>query len=216
MDAVTLAEAAGAGARAVRTAAGLTLAEVAQAARLRGLDSWSSGRVGDFEAGRVSPNLATLLAVVAALSDASGKPVTLADLFQGQKPVRVNDRLVVMSHMIAAALAGQRLVIDPLWYTTPDAQVPTTDLVPRSVLLDVENAFSEGDLRIANSLGLTRDVAIIAMAKAWKRTFVAERDRLAGPDANAQAKGIISRRLKSDLCRIVDEYNLEGPPDGDD
>ena len=46
-----------------------------------------------------------------------------------------------------------------------------------------------------------------AMAKLWKRTFVAERDRRAGPDANAQRKGQISRQLKAQLEKALSDGN---------
>jgi hypothetical protein len=50
---------------------------------------WSTGRVGDFEGGRAAANLATLLAVAAALGDITGRPVTLAELFAGKGDVQI-------------------------------------------------------------------------------------------------------------------------------
>jgi hypothetical protein len=44
---------------------------------------WTSGRVGDFEAGRTAPSLPTLIAAAAALGDAIGRPVSLAELVAG-------------------------------------------------------------------------------------------------------------------------------------
>jgi hypothetical protein len=45
------------------------------------------------------------------------------------------------------------------------------------------------------------------MAKRWKRTFVAERDRRAGPDANAQRRGQVSRQLKAELKEALPNGN---------
>jgi hypothetical protein len=41
------------------------------------------------------------------------------------------------------------------------------------------------------------------MAELWGRTFVAERDRRAGPDVNAQRRGRISRQLKAELQKAL-------------
>lgn len=95
-DVWTMSEAAGTSARSIRQAAGATLAEVAKAAKAVGLP-WSSGRVGDFESGRIAPSLPTLLAVAGALSEiAQERHIGLADLFAVDGLVRINDRLVLM------------------------------------------------------------------------------------------------------------------------
>jgi hypothetical protein len=45
------------------------------------------------------------------------------------------------------------------------------------------------------------------MAALWRRTFTAERDNRAGPDANAQRRGQISRQLKADLQEVINDGN---------
>jgi hypothetical protein len=59
--------------------------------------------------------------------------------------------------------------------------------------------FREADERICKSLGVEPNVGIAAMAKLWGKTFVAYRDELAGPGANAQQRGQVSRKLKAEL-----------------
>lgn len=61
----------------------------------------------------------------------------------------------------------------------------------------------EADLRLCKSIGVERDIGAAAMAKLWGRTFTAQRDRLAGPAANAQRKGQISRHLKAELEKAI-------------
>ena len=65
---------------------------MARAAQRYGLP-WTSGRVGDFESGRTAPSLPTLVAAAAALGEAIGRPVSLAELVTGKGQVHINDQL---------------------------------------------------------------------------------------------------------------------------
>lgn len=88
----------------------------------------------------------------------------------------------------------------PEWKALPKwarEQVDPTDW------LDVDLEFQESDARICKSLGISRELGVAAMALLWKKTLVAERDRLAGPGANAQRRGQISRQLKAELQKAV-------------
>jgi hypothetical protein len=196
---VSVAEVAGMNARALR--GGATLEQLTVALRPYGLQ-WSTGRAGDFENGRAAPNLTTLYAVAAALGDIIGRTVALAELFDGRGPVAINDELSVDLAKLREALSGvpvkarkaalKTTMGRPLVFQTPAGVDPE---LHRRVLVE----FRESDRRMSRSLGVTPEVAAAAMAKLWRRTFVAERDRLVGPDANAQKRGRISRRLKAQL-----------------
>jgi transcriptional regulator with XRE-family HTH domain len=83
MVAVSVAKVIGEGARALRLDADVTLEQMARAAQRYGLP-WTSGRVGDFEAGRTAPSLPTLIAATAALGHVIGRPVSLAELVTGR------------------------------------------------------------------------------------------------------------------------------------
>jgi hypothetical protein len=41
-------------------------------------------------------------------------------------------------------------------------------------------------------------------AALWKRTFSQERDRRAGPEANAQKRGQVSRELRKELQAVIE------------
>ena len=56
---------------------------------------------------------------------------------------------------------------------------------------------------MCKNIGVETDIGAAAMAKLWGRTFVAERDRRAGPDANSQKRGQISRQLKAELQKVL-------------
>jgi hypothetical protein len=218
---MSLSEVAGRGARAIRLNSGATLEEVAKAARYYGL-KWATNKVGDFEAGRVAARLETLYVVAAALGDVTGRPVTLADLFVGQGPVAINERLTIDIGKVAAALSGSPIeaTISELSGERERIATATAELranqsswppalqrvkhgLYRAVLAD----FSDSDVRLARSLGLDRSMAAAAMAAVWRKTFVARRDELAGPEANAQKRGRIARELKAELQKVVSDGN---------
>jgi transcriptional regulator with XRE-family HTH domain len=203
--AVPVAKAVGANARELRVAADVTLEQFALAAKHYGLP-WTSGRVGDFEGGRVAPSFPTLYAATAALGLAIGRPVSLVELFAGDGPVEMNDSLIVDLSALRAALSGEAVSARAKSKVKLTA-VFTPDWADSKLQLRVLNDFREADERMCKSIGVGSDIGAAAMAKLWKRTFVAERDRRAGPDANPQRRGQISRQLKADLEKALRHGN---------
>lgn len=184
--------------------------QVAKVARANGL-AWNSGKVGQFESGRVSPTLPTLFAVAATLSEVCRAPVALADLFPGDSQIVVNDHLAVDAPRLREALNGAAVqwesrdaLTDALEHVDEFSALPRS-LRPvnvdqfRAVSLDL----GEPDMRMAASIGVDRTTAIAAMAKLWGRTFAAERDARAGSGANAQKKGRVARDLKNELVAVL-------------
>jgi hypothetical protein len=72
---------------------------------------------------------------------------------------------------------------------------------------DVLRDLNESDARMCKNIGVDQVLAAAAMAALWCRTFTAERDHRAGPDANAQRRGQISRQLKADLQEVINDGN---------
>jgi transcriptional regulator with XRE-family HTH domain len=200
-----MAEVLGRNARALRESAGATLEDVAKIARLYGL-RWSSGSVGSLESGRtVGVNLENLIKVAATLGDIVGHPVKLADLFAGDGDVALGDDLTVPLAMVRDMFSSEG---EGVWIETvsvpriaggyfPAVGTVKYSPVQRSVL----DAFRETDIRACKGLGVEPVVGAKAMAKLWKSTLTAERDRRASSDANAQARGRISRTLKAELAK---------------
>lgn len=208
----SLAEAIGAGARELRLGANVTLEQMAQAAKLYGL-RWTSGRVGDFEAGRIAPTLPTLIAAAAALGKAIGRPVALCELIGGTGEVAVTDALALDRSVLSALLGGRpveppgspaetRLTI----HHRHKGAAPTDP----GFVQEVRLGFRDSDLRVCNNIGIDRERGAAAMAALWGQPFSAERDERAGPDANAQHRGQVSRQLKAELQRVA------GADDGGD
>lgn len=168
----------------------MSLEDFAVTARDFGL-SWSTGRVGDFESGRVAPSFPTLYSVAATLRAITGSPVTLAHLFHGGGWVELNESFKVPLGDIQAAISGK--------------PVPLGSVVPNEARPSIK--FRQADINFCKELGLTPQEGQELMLALWKRTFTEERDYRAGPDANAQRKGQISRQIVAELYQQILDAN---------
>jgi hypothetical protein len=219
----TVAEVVGRTARKLRGDRKIEL--VARAARLAGLN-WGTGRIADLEAGRVSPTLPTLIALCWAFSDLLDRPVGLAELFAGDGNVTLMPGVVVPVKLLRSALEGQ-LADPPIGVALARSGVPmagldlkasdiradkrrrvaeglpTREILRNPRVRKVERSMLEADYRMAHSVGISAELAADEMEALWGRSFTAERDHRAGPDANPQKRGRISRELKAELQEAV-------------
>lgn len=177
--------------------------DVAREARQLGL-KWNSGRISDLERGRVSPTLSTLYVLANALSRATGRDVSLADLVRTPGYVRLNDHLVIRGTALVSALSGEAALLDDadryldarevaeaIRATTPSERIAFTNEL---------RATSEAEQKLARALGVSLADLLKTTRQLWDgRSLTEERDRRAGPDANAQKRGRVSRELKAEL-----------------
>ncbi|MGH3265794.1 MAG: hypothetical protein ACRDNS_27800 [Trebonia sp.] len=143
----------------------------------------------------------------------------MADLFAGDGRVQLTSKTSMPLPELRAALGGE-----PVEFTADNVEGLADELsdslqrgldqlrglkvrVNLGALRAVLGDYAESDERLAKSLGADRVTAAAYMAKLWRRPFHAERDHLAGPDANAQKRGRISRELKADLKAALDGDN---------
>ena len=216
-----VAEVIGEAAKVLRLDAKVTLEQMARVAQRYGLP-WTSGRVGDFEAGRTAPSLPTLIAAAAALGDAIGRPVSLAELVAGNGQVQINDKLSLDKSALRAALSGDSVNAQPKPLTAEALLTRALETIVEAstahwpqrlravkpdLRRDVLRDFNESDARMCKNIGVDQVLGAAAMAALWRRTFTAERDNRAGPDANAQRRGQISRQLKADLQEVINDGN---------
>jgi transcriptional regulator with XRE-family HTH domain len=200
----SLAEVVGANCKRIRSETGITQDQLARYARLHGL-RWNAAKVGDFEAGRSSPTFATVLVVgmvlqraredanlVEQLSGGKGDTpdVTLADLLDSSEHgfITLNDSLSLKTAELPDVARGQ--AFPSHWYEDP--------LLQRSGLAEE---------RLAKSLGISHSRLADASFQLWHSTFSEERDRRAGPDANQQKKGRVSRELRAELQKVLGDGN---------
>jgi hypothetical protein len=229
-DVVTtsVAKVVGANARTIRLNGGITLDRFSRALRWYGL-RWSTGRVGSFEAGHVPAKIEILYTVALALTIRRDNPVTLADLLAGDGEVSINDELSVPLSVLRDAVSGKPVTVgeteasQQLGKVLQDAagaayarshpeevgQLATlfSEVTRERVVPALLAEFGEADMRVCKKLGVDREAAAFAMFKLWGHTFSHQRDRVAGPDANAQHRGNVSRQLQAELQEALADGN---------
>jgi hypothetical protein len=192
---------------------GRKLDDVAKAVTAAGL-SWGGGRISDLEGGRVVPRVETLLVLAAAFSDLLERPVTVADLLAGDGQVIVTPTVVTDMAMVRKALAGEDDVELPRPLTDEElirkyATVPDVDAIAaipaerRLLLFDIHRDYGEAEDRAARAFGVDRATLVEAMADTWGCSLSARRDMLAGEDATAQKRGIVTRALRAELRKAL-------------
>ncbi|MGH3635345.1 MAG: helix-turn-helix domain-containing protein [Mycobacterium sp.] len=202
----------------IRSDAGVTQDGLARCAREVGL-RWTASAVGDFEAGRSAPTFATVLAITLALQMASeraakmrathdliiaqlrgektphqaGPPthVTLADLVGSERSIALTDELDVPAAAVADVCRGR---------TWMEAGPEQTIDRPAGTLARHQGLTEH---RLARRLGISPDRLAEASFRLWQNTFSEERDRRAGPDANQQKRGRVSRELRAELEKAL-------------
>jgi transcriptional regulator with XRE-family HTH domain len=205
----------------IRSAIGVTQDELAQRARLVGL-RWTASAVGDFEAGRSAPSFATVLAVGMALQIALEDTaeqrkevpkwgVTLADLLEGEGSVALTDRMSVPTRLLAAACRGR--IFAHMDRESIGEWFERARKAEGLVFADVGKVIPLGGLtehRLAKRLGISTFELASLSAELWQTTFSEERDRRAGPDANQQKRGRISRELRAELEKAFKKALADG------
>lgn len=210
----------GANCKRIRTAAGVSQDELARHARDYGL-KWTASAVGNFESGRTAPAFATVLVVCLALemaTSAGGRKrqrVLLSDLIRSDEFVSLTDTFSPRATRVADFCAGEP-------WDLPSADVAETAGYDRVAdmralapglfgtygmrVVDVEQLqrrTGQDEYRLARRLGIDSDRLLAESFRLWQRTFSEQRDKLAGPDANAQKRGQVSRQLRAELERAL-------------
>ena len=209
VESVSLAAVLGANCKRIRTEAGVTQDELARYARRYGL-RWTASKVRDFEVGRTAPTFATVLALAAALDSAVGKPtgrmptdlmkpdreprVRLADLVTFDGFVTVTDEFDPLGQVIADYCAGE-----------PWDQLRRFASRQKFDLARMRQASGLTEDRLAARLGISRDQLAALSLRLWRKPFSQERDRLAGSDANRQKRAQVSRRLRTELEKAIND-----------
>lgn len=213
-----LAEVIGANCERIRTASGLTQDEFARYARALGL-RWKASSVGDFEAGRSAPKLSTVLTVAIALhwaitdagerfaeNPALPKGVTLADLMGFDGIILLNDSFRVSGRFLVEACRGYTL---ELGEHQVGAQAKSQTAIVDAVT-DLMNRGGLTERRQARRMGIEPAMLAALSLKLWQRTFSAERDRRAGPDANRQKRGQVTRAMQAELDDMRRRFDTRG------
>lgn len=194
----------------LRSELGLTQDDLARYAGHFGL-RWRASSVGDFEAGRSSPTLATVIAVAAALQMAvdgsaersAKRPagVSIGDLVSFDGLVWVTDTLLLPGSTLANWLGDAAAAVPQ----SPDDQDMWWEAALQGAHRTLEGADAIlarsglAEQRMAKSLGIEPKTLALWSFDLWGATFTEERDRRAGPGANKQKRGQITRAMRDEL-----------------
>ncbi|ULN41597.1 helix-turn-helix transcriptional regulator [Mycolicibacterium crocinum] len=217
-----LAEVVGANCKRWRNQIGLTQDKFAEFARMVGL-RWTASAVGDFEAGRSSPSLATVIAVAVALQIAFGRTAslnsddefvgvlldidarsapTLADIVGTEVDwIDVNGVLRPPAEDLFKLFRGG--VVHGYGGPTEEEWDGIDEVAERGRQFRADLVAHAGvaDKRMARQIGISVSDLMVRSIRLWGRTFSEERDQRAGPDANQQKKGRITREMRAELER---------------
>lgn len=180
---------------------------------------WDSGAIAKVERGQFKIGTVPALVLLAAsLTDLLGRKVGIADLIESESLIHVSDTRAVSSTDLMRWFAGEQLAL----FVTDDSSdaeyvadierwaagesaypVPKVDKI---VVEEVVAAQTLSDERVARTLELPNVVLASWSAALWGQTFTARRDELAGPDANAQKRGRITRELKTELQQAMSAH----------
>lgn len=201
--------------RRVRLFLGLTLNDVA--VQLRGLGlPWSTGRLGNIEAGRGTASIQVVLALAMALTDAQRGPlgerrlVTPEALLRSETPVRLSsavaltqegyDKLLSGSGPVGAVdvVGGRKLLEDAGRKLTAWSESLPPGITHGEVQAGRDH-FDLADARAAKKLGIEKDEFLRLCLIQWRMVLSDKVDELAPEGATPQKRGRITRELVADL-----------------
>ena len=201
MSSRSLAEVVGANCRRIRNEIGVTQDELALYARTHGL-KWNAAKVGDFEAGRSEPTLATVLKVGMALQQVLAFAHVAASAIRDRDIRRIDVRLADLLESADELVA----LTDDLSITTADlANVAHGEAFPSPIRRHGDELQRSGlaEQRLAKALGISGSRLADVSFRLWGRTVSEERDNRAGAGANRQKKARVSRDLRAEIERAV-------------
>lgn len=214
MDSRSILNVVGTNLREVRQASGLTLAQLSKAARDYGLP-WSTGRVGDIEAGRGAVTVQMIVGLALVLTDLSGQAVTPADLLRSDDPVELGDGFVLTGHAFHEVFTGVKTALNIS--DVVGAVDEAAELVHRGVAAhqDLDKGVTAGqvrqalrdrslaDERAAQKLGMSADEFLAACLSLWGRMMSVEVEARVDEGASAQKKGRVTRVLLDELRAVT-------------
>jgi hypothetical protein len=202
----------------LRNLIGLTQDELARYARDLGL-RWKSSAVADFEAGRSAPRFATVMTVAIglqwALEDSKARDpgksggypaaISLADLMVFDGFVMLTDTFKVPGTFLVDACRGYVPTLE-----SPTHDVVKTQRVVVDAVADLLQQSGLAEQRQAKRMDIEPALLAALSLKLWQRTFSEERDRRAGPDANQQKRGQVTRAMQVELDEMLPRFTRRG------
>lgn len=208
-------------AKRLRRDAGLTLDQVSIAARQRGLN-WSQSRIADLEAGRVAAavNIDSLVPFCLALRDAGCQKASIGQLLYSTPSIQLNDSVVLYDKELVALLGGASIEDVLVRKRAEQERQPFTTMRPEEwniaaafpvefvAAQKVHRSSGATEDRMRRSLGISSSLLETITASLWGCTFSQERDRRAGEGASAQKRGQVTRQMRAEIEKAVEDTKL--------
>ncbi|MGK7221519.1 helix-turn-helix domain-containing protein [Kocuria flava] len=211
MNSATVLEVLGRNVRARRKASGITLSELARAAGEYG-QKWSTGRIGDLEAGRGTASVEVLVVLALSLTHLTGQRVRPLELLEADEGVELGEGFALKAEAFRRVLNGTTSALeldadDILGGLDEAARRLTSSLssMPSGTGLKfglVRRALAEkslADERAARKLGLDDEEFLVRCLSLWGHMMSVEVSRRAGEGASPQKRGRVTRVLLDEL-----------------
>lgn len=209
MDSTKLKFRLGKNARAIRQAHGLTLEDVAKEVRGELGKSWKGNYLADIETGRGGSTIEQVVTLAIALSEASGRPVSVHDLIQGPGLIEITPWVHITPERLAEILSGGDARLKPedrqnaLEGASREFAAIFGDMPGFTI---DESQWTLADDRARKKLDLDKETFKTVSLKLWGNLLSVESEKRAGENASAQKKGIITRQL---MREIQEEINRD-------
>lgn len=150
-----------------------------------------------------------MLALAVALTNATGADVSVADLIDSDGFVALTGALDVKGEALAEMCRGgpARLPRGTWRARTRSASAQEIEALVGGDAAKMLARSGLAEDRLAQRLGVSKSRLAAASSALWGRTFSDERDRRAGPEANAQKRGQVSRQLQGEIERALNDGN---------
>lgn len=212
---------------------GMTLEDVARAVKVFGY-RWTTARVVEIENGQRAMTLATLIALAGTFECA------LVDLVPPGERLQMGREYAARSDAIRDALRGGSVGewsvrdIGPNWLRKTDAELVEDDKSQGAALavtwekamgrhrrfgvkrvtlgqqIEIRRESGLAERRAAQRLGISLEDLVLLSADMWSSTLTQERDRRAGDNTSAQARGRVTRELLAELQARIEKADGDG------
>ena len=213
MSTMSIEDAVGRSLLEIRKKHGITQSQIAHAIQARGL-KFAESRVRELEQGKRGVSVALLVVLADVLSEITGEPTRLIDLFAATQNIEVASDLVISHSALERVFSGKPVdfVVGDL---SPEMQQEARDIVAQSMKVmrdiakDIPSNATNGELRnlnptyaeerAAKRLDTHPNAVAFWARRLWKKSLDEQAMLMAGKDSSPQARGHATRKLEKEI-----------------
>lgn len=195
--------------REIRDEHGVTADELGRELRHYGM-KWNVNRVSELERGQKAVGIPELVTLSLALSSLTGSTTTPGDLLDSGDPVELAEGVTLQNNALRRVVEGDDDLkvgdvvggveaVNAAINHSLESLRGISESIPFGQVRQAVRDRGLADHRAARKLGWTDDEFLRHCLDRWGRMLSVETERRAGPDANAQRRGRITRELIDEL-----------------